>query len=185
MGCQRGRQRPSVHSGRLLEVSVVPLLRSGSALALRSFATRTVFAVSRTPPRCRKRPSAPIKRVEARDFAKFKPVSDDVFHAYQLLYAYPNAPMHETDDGVVKETADWREEKVTIRHRLSRRTHGGISVSAEERAAAVSDGVVLSQCACRFYRRQQEWKGARRHPIFRLHRSERTRCDVSDLSGHL
>ena len=56
----------------------------------------------------------PIKRVAARDFSKYKPVSDDVFHAYQVLYAYPNVPMHETDDGVVKETADWREEKVTI-----------------------------------------------------------------------
>jgi dienelactone hydrolase len=50
----------------------------------------------------------------ARDFAKYRPVSDDVFHAYQLLYAYPNVPLHETDGGVVKETADWREEKVTI-----------------------------------------------------------------------
>ena len=57
---------------------------------------------------------APIKRVLARDFAKYKPVSDDVFHAYQLLYAYPNTPLHATDGGVVKETADWREEKVTI-----------------------------------------------------------------------
>jgi serine/threonine protein kinase/formylglycine-generating enzyme required for sulfatase activity len=56
----------------------------------------------------------PIKRVAARDFSSYKPVSDDVFHAYQLIYAYPNAPLHETDDGVVKETADWREEKVTI-----------------------------------------------------------------------
>jgi serine/threonine protein kinase/dienelactone hydrolase len=57
---------------------------------------------------------SPIKRVAARDFSRYKPVSDDVFHAYQLLYAYPNAPMHGTDGGVVKETADWREEKVTI-----------------------------------------------------------------------
>jgi dienelactone hydrolase len=56
----------------------------------------------------------PIKRVMMRDFSRYKPVSDDVFHAYQLLYAYPNVPMHETDGGVVKETADWREEKVTI-----------------------------------------------------------------------
>jgi serine/threonine protein kinase/dienelactone hydrolase len=56
----------------------------------------------------------PIKRLEARDFSKYKPVSDDVFHAYQFLYAYPNAPMHEMDGGVVKETADWREEKVSI-----------------------------------------------------------------------
>ena len=57
---------------------------------------------------------APIKRVMARDFVRYKPVSDDVFHAYQLLYAYPNLPMHEADGGVVKETADWREERVTI-----------------------------------------------------------------------
>jgi eukaryotic-like serine/threonine-protein kinase len=56
----------------------------------------------------------PIKRVAARDFSKYKPVSDDVFHAYQLLYSYSKSPMHETDDGVVKETADWREERVTI-----------------------------------------------------------------------
>jgi dienelactone hydrolase len=56
----------------------------------------------------------PIKRVAARDFSRYKPVSDDVFHAYQLLYAYPNAPMREAEDGVVKETADWREQKVTI-----------------------------------------------------------------------
>ncbi len=56
----------------------------------------------------------PIKRVAARDFSKYKPVSDEVFRAYQLLYAYPNAPIHETDDGLVNETADWREEKVTI-----------------------------------------------------------------------
>jgi eukaryotic-like serine/threonine-protein kinase len=56
----------------------------------------------------------PIKRVAARDFSKYKPVSDDVFHAYQLLYAYLKLPLHETGGGVVKETADWREEKVTI-----------------------------------------------------------------------
>jgi serine/threonine protein kinase/dienelactone hydrolase len=57
---------------------------------------------------------APIKREAPRDFSKYKPVSDDVFHAYQALYAYSRLPMHETDDGVVKETADWREEKVTV-----------------------------------------------------------------------
>jgi serine/threonine protein kinase/formylglycine-generating enzyme required for sulfatase activity len=57
---------------------------------------------------------APIKRVQARDFSRYKPVPDEVFHAYQLLYAYPNAPLHADGGGVVKETADWREEKVTI-----------------------------------------------------------------------
>ena len=57
---------------------------------------------------------APIKRIEARDFAKFKPASDDVFHAYQVMYASSTAPLNAVDGGVVSETADWREEKVTI-----------------------------------------------------------------------
>ena len=55
----------------------------------------------------------PIHRL-ARDFAKYKPVSDDVFRAYKLLYAYPNTPLNAVDEGVVKETVDWREEKVTF-----------------------------------------------------------------------
>jgi eukaryotic-like serine/threonine-protein kinase len=49
-----------------------------------------------------------------RDFARYKPVSDEVFRAYKLLYAYPNTPLHAVDEGVVKETVDWREEKVTF-----------------------------------------------------------------------
>ena len=28
----------------------------------------------------------------SRDFAAFKPVSDEVFNAYKLLYAYPDIP---------------------------------------------------------------------------------------------
>jgi hypothetical protein len=58
--------------------------------------------------------SAPIKRVEARDFARFKPASDDVFHAYQMVYASSTAPLNATDGGLISETADWREEKVTL-----------------------------------------------------------------------
>ena len=58
--------------------------------------------------------AAPIKRVEARDFAKYKPASDDVFRAYQVMYASSTLPLHNTDGGVVAETADWREEKVTL-----------------------------------------------------------------------
>ena len=54
----------------------------------------------------------PVKRV-TRDFSHFKPVSDAVFHAYQLLYAYPQTPLHAKTEGVVNETDDWREEKVT------------------------------------------------------------------------
>jgi dienelactone hydrolase len=49
-----------------------------------------------------------------RDYARYKPVSDDVFRAYKLLYAYPNTPLNATDEGMVKETADWREQKITF-----------------------------------------------------------------------
>ncbi len=55
----------------------------------------------------------PVKSI-GRDFSNFKPASDDVFHAYQLLYAYPNTPLRTTTDGVIQETARLREEKVTF-----------------------------------------------------------------------
>ena len=55
----------------------------------------------------------PVKPM-ARDFAKFKPVPDEVFNAYRILYAYPQSPLNAQSDGVVEETADWREEKVTF-----------------------------------------------------------------------
>lgn len=55
----------------------------------------------------------PVKPM-VRDFAKFKPVSDDVFNAYKLLYAYPHVPLNAKVSGVVEDTADWREEKVTF-----------------------------------------------------------------------
>jgi tRNA A-37 threonylcarbamoyl transferase component Bud32/dienelactone hydrolase len=50
----------------------------------------------------------------ARNFATFKPVNDDVFRAYTLLYAYDKTPLNAKLEGVVKETADWREEKVSF-----------------------------------------------------------------------
>jgi eukaryotic-like serine/threonine-protein kinase len=49
-----------------------------------------------------------------RDFASSKPVSDEVFHAYQLLYEYPKSPLKAKDEGVVEDTVDWREEKITF-----------------------------------------------------------------------
>jgi formylglycine-generating enzyme required for sulfatase activity/dienelactone hydrolase len=55
----------------------------------------------------------PVKRV-TRDFSRFTPVSDAVFHAYELLYAYPHAPLNAKLEGKVNETADWREEKVSF-----------------------------------------------------------------------
>jgi eukaryotic-like serine/threonine-protein kinase len=55
----------------------------------------------------------PVKPM-VRDFAKFKPVSDEVFNAYKILYAYPHSPLNAQSGGVIEETADWREEKVTF-----------------------------------------------------------------------
>ena len=55
----------------------------------------------------------PFHRV-ARNFATFKPVNDDVFRAYELLYAYDKTPLNAKLEGVVKETADWREEKISF-----------------------------------------------------------------------
>ncbi len=57
--------------------------------------------------------TGPIRRV-SRDFSKVKPVSDEVFKAYGLLYAYPKSPLNAKEEGVVHETADWREEKVSF-----------------------------------------------------------------------
>ena len=54
-----------------------------------------------------------VKR-STRDFTKFKPVNDEVFHAYQLLYEYPKAPLNVQEQGLVQETVDWREEKVSF-----------------------------------------------------------------------
>jgi eukaryotic-like serine/threonine-protein kinase len=54
-----------------------------------------------------------VKRT-TRDFAKFKPSNDEVFHAYQLLYAYPKAPLNVQEQGLVKETIDWWEKRVSF-----------------------------------------------------------------------
>lgn len=55
----------------------------------------------------------PVHRV-LRDFSHFKPAPDSVFNAYKLLYDYPNIPLDTVSGGVVRETDDWREEKVTF-----------------------------------------------------------------------
>ncbi|MGC2619895.1 MAG: SUMF1/EgtB/PvdO family nonheme iron enzyme, partial [Acidobacteriaceae bacterium] len=54
-----------------------------------------------------------IPRVN-RDFARYKPANDEVFRAYGLLYAYSKSPLNVQDGGVVEETEDWKEEKVTF-----------------------------------------------------------------------
>ena len=49
-----------------------------------------------------------------RDFSKEKPVSDEVFRAYQAMYAYQKIPLNAKEEGVVGETADWREQRVSF-----------------------------------------------------------------------
>ena len=49
-----------------------------------------------------------------RDFASYKPVKDEVFNAYKLLYSYGKSPLNAKSEGIVKETADWREEKISF-----------------------------------------------------------------------
>ncbi len=49
-----------------------------------------------------------------RDFSKVKPASDDVFRAYQMLYSYDKAPLNAKVEGVVRDTADWSEQKITF-----------------------------------------------------------------------
>jgi len=53
-------------------------------------------------------------RTLQRDFSKVKPASDDVFRAYQTLYAYDKTPLNAKMEGVVQDTGDWREEKITF-----------------------------------------------------------------------
>ncbi len=58
--------------------------------------------------------AAPVTHL-ARDFTHFKPVPDEVFRAYTLLYRYNNqAPLNVEDGGTVRETQDWREEKISF-----------------------------------------------------------------------
>jgi len=50
----------------------------------------------------------------ARDFAKAKPVSDEIFQAYQTMYAYDRNPLNAQSEGIVENGADWTKEKITI-----------------------------------------------------------------------
>lgn len=54
-----------------------------------------------------------VRRME-RDFSRVKPISDELFRAYTALYSYAKTPLNASDDGVVQETEDWKEEKVTF-----------------------------------------------------------------------
>ena len=50
----------------------------------------------------------------ARDLAKAKPASDEVFRAYTSLYAYPKTPLNAKEEGITEDKRDWRVEKVTF-----------------------------------------------------------------------
>jgi hypothetical protein len=56
---------------------------------------------------------AAIKPLE-RDFAHFKPASDEVFHAYRLLYAYDRTPLGAKVDTMQPANHDWRKERITF-----------------------------------------------------------------------
>jgi dienelactone hydrolase len=57
--------------------------------------------------------AAPIT-TQSRDFDHYKPASDDVFRAYEAMYAYDRTPLDVESEGVVERTADWRKEKITF-----------------------------------------------------------------------
>jgi eukaryotic-like serine/threonine-protein kinase len=70
---------------------------------------RTVKNISPLPPAA----SQTIHR-EIRDFTKVKPASDQVYRAYKALYDYDKTPLNANEYSLVRETNDWREEKVVI-----------------------------------------------------------------------
>jgi serine/threonine protein kinase/dienelactone hydrolase len=57
--------------------------------------------------------TAAIKPLE-RDFASYRPASDEVFHAYQREYAYNKSPLNAKVDTIASDSKDWRKEKITF-----------------------------------------------------------------------
>ena len=57
--------------------------------------------------------TAPIVR-RVRDFSKARAVSDDVFHAYELMYAYDGRPLEVQPARAAVKTSDWKMESFTI-----------------------------------------------------------------------
>jgi serine/threonine protein kinase/dienelactone hydrolase len=49
-----------------------------------------------------------------RDLSKAKPVSDEVFRAYKVIYAYPKTALNAKEEGITDDKRDWRVEKVTF-----------------------------------------------------------------------
>jgi dienelactone hydrolase len=57
--------------------------------------------------------SRPVKTLE-RDFSRARPASDAVFRAYRMMYAYDTTALNAKVEGVVQDSRDWREEKITF-----------------------------------------------------------------------
>jgi len=56
---------------------------------------------------------APLIR-QQRDFAKARPVADEVFQAYRIMYSYDHTPVNPQNETVVEKTADWTRERLSI-----------------------------------------------------------------------
>jgi len=54
-----------------------------------------------------------VVKTYERDFSKVQPVTDEVYQAYQALYAYDKTPLNAKLEGVVADTPDWIEQKIT------------------------------------------------------------------------
>jgi hypothetical protein len=70
--------------------------------------------------RCAKYPSisgaakaADPVTLQARDFSRERPVSDQLFHVYKSLYSYDKTPLHAAVESTL-ETEDWKQEKITF-----------------------------------------------------------------------
>jgi formylglycine-generating enzyme required for sulfatase activity/dienelactone hydrolase len=69
---------------------------------------RNVYNRAALPPAT----TAVVHRLQ-RDFSKVTPASDAVFEAYRVMYGYSAAPLDARTDGVIRQTADWRVERVS------------------------------------------------------------------------
>lgn len=70
---------------------------------------RTVLNRAPLPPAT----AAPVVEM-ARDFTEAKPAPDEVFAAYQAMYAYGERPLNAESQGIVESTADWTKQKIVI-----------------------------------------------------------------------
>lgn len=57
--------------------------------------------------------TAAVKPLD-RDFTKFRPASDEVFHAYEKEYAYTKSPLNAKVEAVESKSNGWRKEKITF-----------------------------------------------------------------------